>query len=168
MILREETAADAEAIAALVTAAFRNTPHSSGTEAAIVAALRRAGALSLSLVAEEARDITGYIAFSPVTTDNNAADWYGLGPLAVHPARQKRGIGAALVEAGLSHLREKQAAGCVVLGDPAYYRRFGFTVDDRLRYPEAPAPYFMQITLQGGTPAGIVRYHAAFAATTDE
>ena len=69
MQIRCEEPDDVEAIRATVTAAFTNAPHSSGTEAAIVDALRHAGALAVSLVAEDEGEIVGHIAFSPVTID---------------------------------------------------------------------------------------------------
>ena len=81
------------AIHALTDAAFRDVPHSSGTEAAIVDALRDAGALTLSLVAEEQGRIVGHVAFSPVTINGEASRWFGLGPVSVEPLEQRRGIG---------------------------------------------------------------------------
>lgn len=162
--LREETPADAAAIRTLITQAFASAPHASGSEAAIVDALRRRGELTVSLVAERAGRVVGHVAFSPVTVADGAADWYGLGPVAVLPDQQGQGIGAALIEAGLARLRAAAAAGCVVLGEPAYYRRFGFVHDAALRFEAAPAEYFMALPFTGRRAAGTVDYSPAFGA----
>ena len=67
-----------------------------------------------------------------------------------------------MIRAGLRQLAELGAAGCVVLGDPDYYGRFGFTHDPALRYPQAPASYFQRLILNGPAAAGEVLYHPAF------
>lgn len=139
-LVRAERPGDSNAIHDVIEAAFAGATHASGTEAAIVAALRAAGVLSLSLVAEEKGKIVGHVAFSPVAVEDGAVGWFGLGPVAVRPDRQRRGIGDALIAEGLGRLKAAEAAGCVVLGDPAYYGRFGFSHDPTLSYPGAPAP----------------------------
>ena len=164
MEIRFETPSDAEAIRGVVTAAFRQAEHSSGTEAAIVDALRRAGALTVSLVVEADRELIAHVAFSPVTIDGVQSGWYGLGPVAVLPERQRRGIGQALVRAGLDLLERQGARGCVVLGDPGYYARFGFRSDPALRYGEVPPAYFQRLPFAGERPTGEVAYHPAFDA----
>lgn len=163
-MLRVEQPADADAIGALITAAFQGHPHSAGTEAAIVRALRAAGALSLSLVAERDARLVGHIAFSPVTIDGRPGAWFGLGPLAVAPHWQRQGVGASLVRHGLQQLREQGAAGCVVLGDPAYYGRFGFRGQPGLVYPGPPPELFMALAWPGPVPQGVVAYHPGFEA----
>lgn len=162
MEIRGERPGDVAAIAALVTTAFRDAPHASGTEAAIVDRLRAAGALALSLVAVVDGRIVGYVAFSPVVVEGVAAGWFGLGPVAVDPAHRERGFGAALIRRGLAHLHADGARGCVVLGDPAYYARFGFAPDPALRYPAAPAPFFQRVAFGGASASGDVAYHPAF------
>ncbi len=157
-----ETPADIHAIFALTQEAFRDHPHSQQTEGAIINALRAAGALTLSLVAHEDGRAVGHIAFSPVVISDGSTDWYGLGPVAVLPAMQGRGIGAALIQAGLDQLQARGAAGCVVMGDPAYYQRFGFETTPALTYPGVPPEYFMAQVFT--RPArGRVDYHAGFA-----
>ncbi len=163
-LVREERAGEAEAIGALITAAFLGHPHSAGTEAAIVRALRAAGALALSLVAACEERLIGHIAFSPITVDGCAGAWFGLGPLAVAPPYQRQGVGAALVRQGLQQLRQRGAAGCVVLGDPAYYGRFGFRSPTGLVYPGPPPELFMALAWQGPAPQGVVAYHPCFEA----
>lgn len=164
MQISTETPADIDAIFALTQHAFRDHPHSQQTEGYIINALRAAGALTLSLVAREDGRPVGHIAFSPVTISGGAADWYGLGPVAVLPAMQGRGIGAALIDAGVAELKALGAAGCVVMGDPAYYQRFGFEATPALTYPGVPPEYFMAQVFT--RPAqGQVDYHPAFTAT---
>lgn len=165
MIVRPERSGDETAIRRLTEAAFAGADHSSGTEGAIVDALRERGALTLSLVADEDGRILGHAAFSPVTIDGQAGDWFGLGPVSVDPDRQGQGIGAALIRAGLDRLKSRGATGCVVLGDPAYYGRFGFSAAHALRYPGAPDAYFQSLVLAGEPPAGQVAYDPGFEAS---
>lgn len=163
--IRSETPADADAIRHLTIAAFEKAEHSSGTEAAIVDALRAAGVLTISLVAEVDGDVVGHVAFSPITINDQDIGWFGLGPVSVHPDRQGEGIGNALIRRGLEELRAEEAAGCVVLGDPNYYQRFGFQSDPDIAFPGAPQEYFMSISLDGSTAHGTVRYHESFGAS---
>jgi len=95
----------------------------------------------------------------------NSAGSYGIGPVSVLSSRQSRGIGSALMRAALQLLRQRGAAGCVLLGDPAYYARFGFVEAAPLVLPEVPPEYFQALTFTEGVPAGIVRYHPAFEAS---
>jgi predicted N-acetyltransferase YhbS len=161
--LRPERASDEAAIAAVVTAAFADHPHSAGSEAFIVQRLRDAGELTLSLMAHDPEGtILAHVAFSPVSTAAGVEGWYGLGPVSVIPARQREGIGSALIRDGLARLEALGAAGCVVLGEPAYYGRFGFAHDPALTYPGPPPRYFQRLLLRGENPRGEVRYSAAF------
>ncbi|NGM45279.1 N-acetyltransferase [Rhodobacter sp. SGA-6-6] len=162
MILRSERPADAGAIRALTKAAFAGAPHASGTEAAIVDALRSDGALTLSLVAEDAQGIVAHLCFSPVRIGGRDCGWFGLGPVSVAPHRQGEGIGSRLIRDGLSRLRNMAANGCVVLGDPGFYARFGFAPAPGLTFDGAPPEYFLQGTFSGPTPSGLVTYHPAF------
>ena len=163
MRIRDEEAGDVAAIAELVREAFASAEHSSGTEAAIVSGLRAAGALTVSLVAVQDEAIVGHIAISPVRIAG-AAGWFGLGPLSVRPACQGRGIGGALIEAALDRLKRQAAAGCVVLGDPGYYGRFGFVHRPGLSYPDIPPPYLQALSFGRAMPEGEVSYHEAFSA----
>jgi len=162
MQIRPEQPADAAIIRALTTEAFATAPHSSGTEAAIVDGLRAGGALTLSLVAVEGEEIVGHVAFSPVTIDGAERGWFGLGPVSVRSSRQRGGIGSGLIREGLRRLRENGAGGCVLLGDPAYYRRFGFEAHPDLHHAGAPAWAFQSLVLKGDRPRGAVRFHPAF------
>lgn len=162
--LRSETPADAAAIERVVAAAFEHAEHSSGTEPLIVAALRRSGRLTTSLVAIESARIVGHVALSPVTISDGTAGWFGLGPVAVTPPHQGKGIGSALVMAALDGLRDRGAAGCVVLGDPAWYARFGFAAAGELILPDVPADYFQALAFGPSRPRGTVRFDPAFDA----
>ena len=160
--IRPERAGDEAAIHGVVAAAFDGHPHSDGSEPGIVDALRADGDLAISLVAEEGGAIVGHVAFSPVSVSDGSQGWFGLGPAAVDPARQGEGIGTALIERGLDLLRDRGAAGCVVLGDPAYYARFGFAHDPALTYPGPPPEYFQRLVIGNSGAQGVVAYAGAF------
>lgn len=162
MIVRAERPSDRAAIRALVTSAFADHPNSDGRESAIVDALRANGELTLSLVAEENGAIVGHIAFSPVKISDGSQGWFGLGPVSVEPTRQKSGIGSALIEAGLAQLGGSGAMGVVLMGDPAFYGRFGFAHDPSLVYPGPPPQFFQRLVLGGVAPTGTVTYAPAF------
>ena len=168
LLIRDERDGDAGAIRAVTRAAFEGMPYSEQTEAAIVDALRAAGALAVSLVAVEDGGIVGHVAFSPIAIDGAPAPgWFGVGPLSVSPDRQRHGVGTVLMRAGLARLADAGAKGCVLVGDPAYYRRFGFIASSSLGYPDLPAEYFQVLELASETPSGTVAFHPAFAARDD-
>lgn len=163
MWIRTETEADHTAIDGVIGAAFAQMPGGGQIERRIVDALRHDGALTLSLVADIDGRIAGQVVFSPVTIGDASQGWYGLGPLAVAPDDQKHGIGSALVLAGLAELERLRAHGCVVLGEPDYYSRFGFRHLPELVYPDAPAEYFMALPFGEHSVRGVVAYHPAFS-----
>jgi len=162
--IRPESPVDVPEIFAITVAAFRTAAHSAGTEQFIVNALRRAGALTVSLVAELDGSLIGHVAVSPVTASDGTAGWYGLGPISVLPQHQRSGVGSQLMRAALQALRDGGAAGCMLVGDPAYYRRFGFRAEPGLTYPGVPPEYFMVVPLGGHVPTGVVTFHEAFKA----
>jgi len=161
--IRDERPDDAPILATLITAAFAGHPHSAGTEAAILDALRRSGALALSLVAARDDEAVGHVAFSPVLLNGEAGDWMALGPLAVRPNSQQQGIGSALVEAGLARIAAMGAAGCFLIGEPDYYRRFGFIVADHVRYGDMPPGYLQYHAFAEPPPAGTITFDPAFS-----
>ena len=163
--IRNESSDDIDAITALTAAAFEHEEHSSHTESFIINALRRNKQLTVSLVAVENDEIVGHVAISPVRISSGATGWYGLGPISVRPDRQKKGIGSALMNAALAELKRLGGAGCVLLGDPGYYRRFGFKVQPGLTLEGVPPEYFQALSLDGVFPRGGVQYQAAFDAT---
>ena len=162
MDIRLENAEDIDGIRELTRAAFKDMPFSDQTEAGIIDALRADNALTLSLVAIEERTLVGHVAFSPVTINGETIDWYGLGPVSVWPLHQRRGIGKALIQDGIQRLKDIGANGCVLLGDPRYYSRFGFECDPGLTYSPAPAAFFQRLVFVPPAPKGEVSYHAAF------
>jgi predicted N-acetyltransferase YhbS len=162
--IRPERPADTQAISRVTELAFRLHPHSSHTEHFIINGLRRSGALSVSLVAEVEGEVVGHIAFSPVTIADDSRDWYGLGPVSVEPGFQRRGIGKSLIEAGLAALRSLNAEGCVVLGEPGFYDRFGFSSRAECFLEGVPAGYFQSLAFGRHQAVGKVTYHAAFDA----
>ena len=121
--------------------------------------------MTISLVALDQDDIIGHVAFSLITIDGEDKGWYGLGPVSVRPDRQKGGIGGKLIREGLARLARSGAKGCVVLGEPDYYRRFGFENHAALRLEGVPAEYFMAKAFDGPLPSGRVSYHAGFDAS---
>lgn len=161
--IRPEQHPDEAAIEAVTRAAFLEAEHTSHTEQDIVRALRRSGALALSLVAiDVAGEVIGHVAISRVTISDGSGDWYGLGPISVQPAMQRCGVGTALMDKALAELRGRGAAGCVLVGDPRYYGRFGFLAESRLVYPGVPPEYFQALRWRGDWPRGVVTYHEAF------
>jgi putative acetyltransferase len=164
MIIRKETQSDIEAITQVTIAAFRTLPISNHTEQFIIKALRAAGALTLSLVTEIGGIIVGHIAFSPVTISDGAKDWYGLGPVSVLPDYQKQGIGKALINKGLSLLKDMGGEGCALVGDPNYYKRFGFKNFPELIHEGIPQEVFLVLPFTEKIPKGFVVFHEGFKA----
>ncbi|MGA0334085.1 MAG: GNAT family N-acetyltransferase [Kiritimatiellia bacterium] len=165
--IRTETSDDVSAIDDLLDLAFAFDAHSRQNEAAIVRKLRESDALLLSLLAvDDQAECVGYIAFSPVTIQDGSpggiSDWVGLGPMAVNPRLQRRGIGRELIQAGLAEITARRAAGCVVLGEPGFYERFGFKTMENLILPGALAPFFLARSFNSPAPSGQVEYHPAF------
>ena len=165
MLIRPEIARDWEAIERVHIEAFSNHPYSRQTEHLIVNALRAAGALAVSLVAELDGEVVGHIAFSLARIGGRDCRWYVLGPVGVLPDYQRRGIGKELVRAGIEAIRELGAAGCVLVGDPAYYTRLGFTHDPALTLEGVPPENLMCLPLGGHVPQGEVSHHEAFWVT---
>jgi putative acetyltransferase len=164
MIIRKETESDVEAIFEVTGAAFENHPHGDHTEQFIVNALRAANALTVSLVAEVDGKVVGHVAFSPVTISDGSHDWYGLGPVSVLPELQKRGIGKSLIHAGLSKLKALGAKGCVLVGSPEYYDRFGFRNHPDLILEGVPQEYFLAFPFERNRAQGSVVFHRGFSA----
>lgn len=164
MIIRNERSSDIEAITQVTVAAFRDCPHGDHTEQFVICALRAAGALIVSLVAELDGTVVGHIAFSPVTISGRDCDWYGMGPVSVPPEYQRQGIGSALINEGLRLLGTLGGKGCVLVGDPNYYTRFGFGNRPELTLEGVPQEYFLALPLDDDIPSGVVVFHEGFSA----
>lgn len=162
--IRAESATDSAAIERVVRAAFPGDG-----EARLVAALRKAGKLRASLVAEVTGQIVGHLALSNVTLEppTLVIDLVGLAPVAVQPEWQRQGIGSKLIESALRSCRELGIEAVVVLGEPAFYGRFGFrrASDFGLANVYGVDDPFMVIELQPNALAGVaatVRYASEF------
>ncbi len=178
MLIREETPADRAAVRLLIEAAFGGATFGCNGEAGLVERLREEQAVILSLVAEVDGEIAGHILFSrmwieqPASSTPVVAPAVALAPVAVSPRLQRKGIGSSLIRAGLERLRQQQEDIVLVLGEPAYYTRFGFSVETA-RGLESPFPpdAFMGLELRAapsrewtglGNEKRKVRYPAAF------
>jgi putative acetyltransferase len=162
--IRHESHGDAAGIESLTAAAFLHAEHSSHTEHFIVNALRAARQLAISLVAEANGVLIGHVALSPVVISDGTPDWYGLGPLSVQPEHQGQGVGSRLIREAMRLLQCQGGRGCVLVGEPAYYARFGFRAEPSLTYPSVPAEYFQCLPFTEHLPRGVVSYHRAFEA----
>jgi putative acetyltransferase len=166
VVVRREGPGDVEAVRGVNLLAFGQQQ-----EADVVEALRKAGAATLSMVADLDGAIAGHILFSPVRVQSTRSsyDAIGLGPMAVAPDLQCKGIGSQLVRAGLQELRRLGHEIVVVLGPPEYYPRFGFERASLrgIRWEhDAPDEAFMVLELCEGAlasrGAGVVRYRPEF------
>jgi putative acetyltransferase len=160
--IRDEQPGDEQAIHEVTRRAFETMAFSSKTEHRIVDALRAAGALAVSLVAVSGDQVVGHIAYSRATLSHGDGVWYALGPVSVLPEHQRQGIGGALIEEGLVRLRALGAAGCVLVGHPQYYPRFGFRTDSTVVVPNVPTEVTLVMRLQPNAGAGVVTFHPAF------
>ena len=165
MIIRKEIQSDVGAITDITKAAFENHPFSNNTEQFIINALRAANALTVSLVAEMEEKPVGHIAFSPVTFSDGSENWYGLGPFSVLPEYQKQGIGTKLVNEGIGLLKGLGADGCVLVGEPKFYERFGFRSPNGLKHEGVPQENFLALSFGNRIPTGVVKFHQGFSAT---
>jgi putative acetyltransferase len=164
MRIRAETPRDRAAVRAVNEAAFGTS-----VEADIVEALRSKPTTTISLVADSGAAVVGHILFSPVTlADHPQLHLMGLGPMAVAPRYQRRGVGSALVREGLARCRQRGVDAVAVLGHPEYYPRFGFVPASRygIRSEYAvPEDVFMILELSKRAldgASGLIRYDAAF------
>ncbi|PWB13129.1 GNAT family N-acetyltransferase [Acinetobacter sp. AM] len=164
--IRAEQPEDVDHIEDLTMRAFESVVYSDHHEQFIVRALRQSGQLSISLVAELDGQLIGHVAISPVRISSGTEAWYGLGPVSVLPEFQGQGIGRDLIETALAQLKKRQAKGCVVLGEPDYYARFGFRPLSQLVLEGVPAEYFQVLAFENEIPQGNVQYHASFNATS--
>ena len=158
MNIRKERPGDEARIYEVTAAAFAPVPYSDGNEQDCINKLRADGDLTVSLVAEVDGEIIGHVAFSPVFLDGVYDHWYGLGPVSVWPDLQGQGIGKALIETGLEEIRKLGAKGCVLIGNPDYYHRFGFLNDGRITYRDLESQYVQWLSFGDEKPSGVLVY----------
>lgn len=162
LTIRPELPGDAPAIAGVLTDAFAGPG-----EARLVEALRASGGLTTALVALDAERVVGHVALSPMTADGTPGPWLGLGPVAVAPAAQARGIGRRLVGDAVAAATSSGAAAVFVLGRSSYYAALGFEEAAAwgwcCTYPAVPAAFRVRRLVPARLPpAGTLRYHATF------
>lgn len=164
--IRAETPDDAAAIDEIVSAAFI-AEFGTTDEAELIRTMRERGELvaDLTLVAELDGRIVGHIAFSEVTLDGLPSRGLGLGPVAVAPDVQTRGVGSLLISTALERAERSGWQFVVLLGHPTYYPRFGFAPAAAAgltgEYGDHDA--WMARSLGGAAlPSGHVRYCSAF------
>ncbi len=162
MIIRSETAVDRARIAEITQIAFKDCPHGTHNEHRVIDALREANALAVSLVCVIDGAVVGHIAFSPVEISDGSTSWYGLGPISVLPQNQNAGIGSALLQSGLDRIRELGAHGCVLVGEPRYYERFGFKSCPEFFCDGVPPENLLVLPFDKGCPKGKITFHPAF------
>jgi predicted N-acetyltransferase YhbS len=163
MKIRHENEDDHEAISETTIVAYKDYPYSQQTEHLIIDELRKASALTVSLVAVINEQVIGHIAISPVTISDGTSDWYGLGPLSVLPEFQGQDVGSKLIKTGLSVIKNDFGGrGCVLLGSPCFYFMFGFVNYPQLIHEGIPQEMFLALPFTENVPNGIVKFHPAF------
>jgi putative acetyltransferase len=160
--VRFERLSDHAAIRDVTQRAFAPMPFADGDEHDLISKLRDAGVLALSLVADQGGIVIGQVTFTPAFAADGSEGWYTLGPVAVEPSAQHKGVGCQLIEAGLELLRQRGAAGCVLVGNPLYYCRFGFTLAPHLAPEGGHAEYFQILPLRVAEPKAVIDFHPLF------
>lgn len=162
LIIRNEKKLDVDAIRSVTELAFRDMPYASGDEQDIVDRLRAADGLAVSLVAIVDEMVVGHIAFSPAQSSDGTVPWVALGPVSVSPEYQRRGIGSALIRQGLAEIKARGALGCILVGDPEFYQRFGFELCPSHSPDKDYAANFMILCFSPEKPSGVFMFHKAF------
>jgi putative acetyltransferase len=157
-----ETTADRNAIYALTELAFAPMPYSDGNEQDLINKLRDVGALSFSLVAHVDDKVVGHVAFSSAKAEDGTPNWFALGPVSVLPELQGQRIGGRLIREGIKWLVSNNAAGCILVGNPKYYQRFGFVLSPDLAPAGQPKEYFQVLPLGCPDPKSVIAFHPLF------
>ena len=160
--IRKERSTDCGLIRAVTEVAFREMPFSDGDEQDVIDRLRSAKVLSLSLVAVIEEKVVGHIAFSPARAGDESCPWFALGPVSVLPDLQRQGVGSTLIESGLGQIEDLGALGCILTGNPEYYRRFGFALSPKNVPPNEPEEFFMLKLFKATQVSGPISFHKAF------
>ena len=146
----------------MVRRAFIGRPYADGDEQHVIDRLRADGDLLLSLVAEQEGTLIGQITYSPALLENGEDGWVVLGPVAIDPAHQGKGLGRTLIEAGEAIMRARGVKGITVLGNPQIYGRFGFAQNTPMWLAGELGWAFQVKSLSGPIPATEQRYVRAF------
>jgi putative acetyltransferase len=162
VVIRDERTDDQPSIHDLTRRAFAPMSFAAGDEQDLIDALRARGGLTLSLVAELDGKVVGHVAFSAASAEDGSGGWHALDPISVEPELQRRGIGKSLIAEGVARLRGLNAAGCILVGNPAYYQRFGFRPFPHLAPETEPAEYFMILPMAVAEPKSKMQFHPAF------
>ena len=160
--IREEIDSDIDTIHSITEAAFRGKPYAGGDEQIIIDRLRKSGKLTLSLVALVNDTVIGHIAFSPVSTSDDSQPWLALGPVSVQPKYQHNGVGSELIRKGLAQIEKQGARGCVLTGNPEFYRKFGFELAPESAPSDEERDYFMMRCFTRFKSHGSINFDSAF------
>ena len=160
--VQPENAEDSDGIRAVHLAAFP-TP----AEADLVKMLHEDLDSEISLVAKDGAQVVGHVMLSRMQVEGDGRGYraLGLGPVAVIPELQGRGVGSALIEEAMCVAEQRGEEIVFLLGEPDYYRRFGFSLEAAATFASAYAgPYFMAKSFGSPLPAsGTAAYAPAFA-----
>ena len=163
ILIRPERLEDYDAIYDVTKRAFAPMPYADGDEQELIGRFRDAGVLALSLVAEKDGKVVGQITFTPAFAADGSTGWFALGPVSAEPGLKHQGIGSQLIQAGIAWLKEQNAAGCILIGNPAYYSRFGFLPFPDLTPPGMPSEYYQILPLGIAEPGTVVGFHPLFS-----
>jgi putative acetyltransferase len=163
IVVRQEKEKDRSGVFEITKVAFERDD-----EARLVDRLRSVIGY-LGFVAELDGIVIGHLSFSPVMLNNEVSPFAGLAPVSVLPAFQRQGVGSRLIRFGLERCRDAEYAAVFVLGDPAYYSRFGFRPAEKYgiscEYAVA-TENFMLLEIEYGAiqgKSGLIKYDAVFA-----
>jgi putative acetyltransferase len=162
LFIRQEHPEDFADIRDVTQRAFTPMPFYDGHDQDLPERFRKAGELQLSLVAVLEDKVVGHVALTKATHESQEQGWFALGPIAVEPEWQRKGIGTALIAQARNWLQSQKAKGCILMGDPGYYTRHGFKVmPDHCPVGE-PSEYFMALQLDGPVPKGRFAFSRLF------
>lgn len=162
IVIRPERPDDEVAVHDVTARAFAPMPFAGGDEQLLPARFRAAGVLALSSVAELDGKVVGQVTLTPALAADGSPDWFALGPISVEPDLHKHGIGSRLIAAAIAWMREQGAAGCALVGNPAYYSRFGWKPFPSLAPQGEPAEYYQILPLRIAEPETVVSFHPLF------
>ncbi len=164
--LRGEELGDQGQIRDLLEASFPGTG-----EALLVDRLRSDGDIVLSLVGEDAGIVAGYVAFSRLTVEGDGRPFpaVALAPLAVYPEYQQQGIATQLIRESHACLAALGETLSVVVGEPGYYGRFGYSNKRAVGFEcEYQSPFLMALSFGFAPTSGRLVYPAAFNVLSDD